>query len=165
MNVREYIAKEFNFETIKKLTLKIKGSQFPDDVIQDAFVIILSKPNDFLEDLKDRGKLKTYILSTIYYTTKFYNSKHNVEKRKGGKVVEFTDYLAQEDEPPYDMDFLEKEIKVAKAVENLPVEFKTIMYEYANLKSYRKVAEQVGINYGVVKRIIDFCKIEIKSKL
>lgn len=165
MCVREYIANEFNIKTLKQLALKVKGSEYPEDVIQDAFLIVLSKNDTFLNDLKQRGKLKTYILSTIYYTTKFYNSKHNFEKRKGEKVVEFTDYLAQEDEPLYDMDFLEKEIKVSKAVESLPIEFKTIMYEYATHRSYRKVAKQVGINYGVVKRIIDFCKIEIKSKL
>ena len=74
-----YLSKE-----IKNFKAKLPDA-IRDDVVQHVFCEILEKEDEFIIDLHNRGKLKSYIVVCIYNAAKL--SKHNSFGRQQSKEL------------------------------------------------------------------------------
>jgi DNA-directed RNA polymerase specialized sigma24 family protein len=164
----EFINNEFSDKVIKQLSHKITEDYNDSyDIIQDAMLTVLNKPKELLRDLYERDKLKTFILSTIYMTSKPAYSKFQYNRIKERKI-----FVSIEDEnsrvvlkaqEPEQQDPTEKE--VIEAAKQLSEYDLSVLELYATLGTFRAVEKQTGISYINVYNTVKYCRQFIKNKL
>lgn len=105
---------------VETMIRSLKPQHLQDDIKQHCFLELFEKPEAFIMDLHDRGKLKAYICKTMYNTARFTRTSFAKEQ---GKEILFSD-LAPDDEedspieqfadPGTDNDFENIEVDLSK---------------------------------------------------
>ena len=165
MNYKTFIQQEFNEKAIAALREKISHDyNDANDAIQDAILIVLQKPEAFLQELYEKRKLKPYILSTIYITTKFSNSKfnRNIKKERNIISIDAPEFIR---EIPNEVQPTAIDESIIEVISQLNEYELNILELYSQTKSVREVAKITGIHYSNIFHTIKYCRNFVKNKI
>lgn len=151
---------------LSQAMLNVKPDYMRDDVKQEAFEVLFQKNSAFIEDLHERGKLKAYVVKTIYNTANFSNSNINRQYRRRTEAPTESAKLhdrADDEQEAYDYEAL---------VEACPVKLEAVYWYnrdllklYVELGTYRAVAERTGIPRVSVYEAVKKAKEEMQKLL
>lgn len=133
----------------KKLDKLINRHNNPDDLKQDVFVALLSKPQELIADLNERGMLFYYTASLIKYIS--------IKNKKRLPLCELQDVAEHHyEEIEYPIDHL-------PTINDFPY-FLELAKTVAKYGSVYRAAKEIGIPVSSVRRDMLFIKSYLKNK-
>ena len=144
----------YQSKEVEAIIRSIKPKGLQDDIKQHCFLELFEKPEEFILDLYNRGKLRHYIVKVLYNTSRW--SCTTLHKQLGKETP--TEFF--EDQP--DDEYYEIDIE--------PVLKKVYWYKcdlirlYAEHGTYQKVSDLTGIPLKSVYSTIVEARKEIKTK-
>lgn len=160
----------YESKEVRDVIAKLKPVHLQQDILQHTFCELFQKPHPFIEDLHERGKLKSYIVKILYNTATYHRTSFEREQGKGQAKEIPTDFCISS---PYEViRFVEEEKErqqeysdIACAVAKVYWYKADLIKLYAELGTYQAVAKQTGIPISSVFKTIKETRQEIKKLL
>lgn len=137
---------------VKKMIQSLRPIHLQQDILQHCFLELFEKDEKFIVDLYDRGKLKNYIVKTLYNTARFTRSKFHKELGNEIPVESFADIPVE----------VYEEIKVD--LSKLYWYKKEILELYAKEGTYQRVSDLTHIPLTSVYKTVIEARKEIKKQ-
>ena len=151
----------FKGEGLRRYAYKVcGGDDFHNDLIQEIYLYLIDRDEDFIVGLHERKELSIYVCRMMYYswnspTAPFYKKyrSNTFEELKG---------VEKEDEKQIEVDMfdypkwinkIEADIKESWYNGKVHTEG-VLMLKYLELGSYREVEKEMGISYRTVQSIV-----------
>jgi DNA-directed RNA polymerase specialized sigma24 family protein len=162
-----YLSKE-----VGEVISKIQPEHIRNDLKQHVFLELFEHSEDFIMDLFNRGKLKSFIVKMLYNTSKFTKSKFS---REMGKEISFGDLEEVEEKicqhSAYEItkgvnDLRTKDDEYEElncAVSSIYWYKAEILKLYSELGTYKKVSLTTGIPVASVFATVNQARKEIKQ--
>lgn len=166
MTAQQVLTEIYVSNEVKECVKRLKPEHLQQDILQHTFMELFERPEDFIMDLHERGKLKSYIVKILYNTATY--SRSTFAKQQGKETpVDFCeaakyDVIRASEDYKADLEYVEN-VKCALAeVHWYKVE---LLKLYADLGTYKAVSEKTGIPLTSVFMTITELRKEIKQKL
>lgn len=134
-----------------------------DDVRQEVFECLLNKEEAEIIGLHERGKLRPYIVKTLYNTANLERSSHNYQNRRRTEIP--TETFVDTADVLEEMDYEELLNTCAVRVDQLYHYHQHLLKLYVEKGSMRAVAFATGIPLNSVCRAINAAREEVKRQL
>jgi DNA-directed RNA polymerase specialized sigma24 family protein len=144
----------YQSKEVETIIRSIKPKDLQQDIKQHCFLELFEKPEEFILDLYNRGKLRHYIVKVLYNTSRWSCTTLHKQLGKEIPTEEFTD----------------SECEIYEEVNIEPVLQKVYWYKtelvrlYAEHGTYQKVSDLTGIPLKSVYMTIIEARKEIKQK-
>ena len=172
MNKNTLITEIYTSKEIGEVISKIHPESIRDDLKQHVFLELFEHSEDFILDLHNRGKLKSFIVKMMFNTSRFTKSKFSKEMGKEisfGNFEEINEKVCQQsafeitrgvsDLRTKDDEFEEMNCALSKIYW-----YKAeILKLYSELGTYKKVSLTTGIPVASVFATVNQARKEIKQ--
>ncbi len=144
----------YQSKEVEVMIRSIKPKDLQQDIKQHCFLELFEKPEEFILDLYNRGKLRHYIVKVLYNTSRW--SCTNLHKQLGKETP--TEIF--EDSPTDEYE----EINIEPVLNSVYWYKSNLIRLYAEHGTYQKVSDLTGIPLKSVFTTIRDARIEIKKK-
>jgi len=166
MNASNILTNLYRSSEVKEVIKRLRPVHLQDDILQHTFLGLFEKPDAFIVDLHERGKLRAYIVKILYNTATYTRS--SFAKQQGKETP--TDMCG---EAKYEVirfeeeekDRIEAQASVACAVSKLHWYKSEMLQLYAELGTYQAVSDKTKIPLTSVFKTVSEARKEIKQKL
>jgi len=183
MTKDEALTEVYKSEEIRQVMLKIQPEHLRDDLKQHVFLLLLEKPDGFVESLIGEGKLRNYIVKVICQLVNFKEDKFHRVARRGTEILTDFSIVYEEAEEDFTQSQIQRrfteieqndeaerqarELEQSCALELGKVYWynQALLKLYIDLGSYRAVSEQTGIPTKSVFNAIQIAKNQIKTNV
>ena len=170
MNARDLLTQIYTSDEIKELKQKLEPKHMADDIIQHTFTELFGKPETFIEELEERGKLKLYIVKQIWNFCHYSKDRFHAQFAKNKETS--TDFcqpgkyeLLRYEEARERQDEADSHKELKTHMSQLHWYKVRIFQMYSELGTYRAVSEATGIPTTSIYRTVQEMKTELKRKL
>lgn len=151
---------------VKEVIAKLKPEHLQEDIKQHCFLELFAKPDAEILDLHNRGKLKSYIVKTLYNTAHF--SRTSFAKQLGKETPTDFCFPSSFEVMKFDTSDMER-MQVEEAALCEAPQIYWYKYEilklYAELGTYKKVSEATGIPVMSIHVTCKQARQDIKERL
>jgi len=180
MTKNSILTEIYQSKEVAVMIQSIKPEHLQQDIKQHCFLELFEKPEEFILDLYNRGKLKNYIIKILYNTSRwsctnlhkqlgkdllltdlennYYNNETEVSGKIEGKYLEHQEYIQFEQNPEYE------EINIEPVLKSVYWYKSELIRLYAEHGTFQKVSDLTGIPLKSVFTTIRDARIEIKQK-
>jgi len=170
----------YQSKEVEAIIRSIKPKGLQDDIKQHCFLELFEKPEEFILDLYNRGKLRHYIVKVLYNTSRwscttlhkqlgkellltdlennYYNTETGISGKVEGKYLEHKEFIQHQENPEYE------EINIEPVLKSVYWYKANLIRLYAEYGTYQKVSDLTGIPLKSVFTTIRDARIEIKQK-
>lgn len=137
MEASKLLTEIYVSDEIKQVTKKLKPAHLQDDILQHVFCELYSKPELFIVDLHQRGKLKSFIVKMLYNTCYFNRTKFKKELGSETPTECFNEHFEE-----VETDLIPDMMKI---IDTLYWYKKEILLLYVKHGTYQGVSDETGI--------------------
>lgn len=154
----------YSSSELQEVMLKIKPDHIRDDVKQHVFLSLFEKDEAFIIDLFERGKLRPYVVKTIYNTANFSEGSFRRQNRRKTEIPTES-FPCTPDTESESYDYEELVATCAIRTDQLYWYNRDLLKLYVKHGTYRKVAELTGIPLLSVHDAVKKAKKEVRRML
>lgn len=152
---------------VETMIRSLKPEHLQDDIKQHCFLELFEKDEAFIMDLHERGKLKNYIVKTLYNTARFTRTSFAKEQGKeipfseiDGKKAFKSNYELEDDFVVAD---LEQYAAMLGCTTEEVIDFENIEIDLSNLHWYKREVLKLYAEQGTYQKVSDLTHIPMTS--
>ena len=167
MPARQILTDIYKSSEVDAIIKRLRPVHLQEDIKQHTFLELFQKPEEFILDLHNRGRLKPFIVKILYNTATY--TKSSFAKSLGKETP--TDFcVASKFEiirtsETEDREMAEMHASVQCGMSEMHWYKSRLLREYSEEGTYQKVADKTGIPIISIFATVREAKKEIKKKL